>query len=128
MSWSQITNKPTIGNAILTIQKNGTSVGTFTANAAANKTINVTVPTNNNELTNGAGYITSADIPTNVSAFTNDAGYITSSAIPTNYVTTNTEQYIEATKHISDSDESSINLMAPHNQGHYITISADGGD
>lgn len=43
-----IQNKPTIptvNNATLTVQKNGTSVGTFTANASTNKTINVTVPT-----------------------------------------------------------------------------------
>lgn len=36
---------PTVGNATLTIQKNGTSAGTFTANATSNKTINITVPT-----------------------------------------------------------------------------------
>lgn len=41
------------------------------------------IPTDTSDLTNGAGYITSADIPANVSAFTNDAGYITSADIPT---------------------------------------------
>ena len=43
-----IKNKPTIptvNNATLTIQKNSSSVGTFTANASQNKTINITVPT-----------------------------------------------------------------------------------
>lgn len=79
--------KTDIGNATLTIQKNGTTVDTFGANAKTSKTINITVPTDNNELTNGAGYITSSAIPTNVSAFTNDAGYITASAIPANIVT-----------------------------------------
>lgn len=55
-NWSQsdntkddyIKNKPTIptvNNATLTIQKNSTNVGTFTANASSNKTINITVPT-----------------------------------------------------------------------------------
>lgn len=43
----------------LTIQKNGTQVGD-TFNGSADKVINITVPTNNNQLTNGAGYITSA--------------------------------------------------------------------
>lgn len=38
-------SQPTVGNATLTIQKNGTSAGTFTANATSNKTINITVPT-----------------------------------------------------------------------------------
>lgn len=34
-----------VGNGTLTVQKNGASVGTFTANAKDNKTINITVPT-----------------------------------------------------------------------------------
>lgn len=45
---AQILNKPTIptvNNATLTIQKNGSDVGTFTANASADKSINITVPT-----------------------------------------------------------------------------------
>ena len=44
---SQILNKPTIptvNDGILTIQKNGTSVGTFSANAATGAIINITVP------------------------------------------------------------------------------------
>lgn len=43
-----IKNKPTISavnDATLTIQKNGTAVGTFSANAATAETINITVPT-----------------------------------------------------------------------------------
>lgn len=47
-SYNDLTNKPTIptvNNATLTVQKNGASVGTFTANASSNKTINITVPT-----------------------------------------------------------------------------------
>ena len=46
--YDDLTNKPTIptvNNATLTIQKNGTAVGTFTANASSNETINITVPT-----------------------------------------------------------------------------------
>ena len=43
----------------LTIQKNGTQVGD-TFNGTTDEVINITVPTNNNQLTNGAGYITSA--------------------------------------------------------------------
>jgi hypothetical protein len=38
----------------------------------------ITIPTNNNQLTNGAGYITGT-IPTNNNQLTNGAGYITSS-------------------------------------------------
>lgn len=58
------TSIPTVNDATLDIQKNGTSVGTFTANASSNSTINITVPTDTTDLTNGAGYITSASLPT----------------------------------------------------------------
>lgn len=50
---------PTVNNATLTIQKNGSNVATFTANASSNVTANISVPTNTNQLTNGAGFITS---------------------------------------------------------------------
>lgn len=45
-------------NIIETIQKNGTAL------SVSNKTVNITVPTNNKELTNGAGYQTSSDVST----------------------------------------------------------------
>ncbi len=51
---------PTVNNGTLTIQKNGTNVQTFSANQSENATANITVPTNTNELTNGAGFITSS--------------------------------------------------------------------
>lgn len=53
-SYNDLKNKPTIpsvGNGTLTIQKNGTSAGTFTANATTNKTINITVPIKISDLT-----------------------------------------------------------------------------
>ena len=53
---------PTVNNATLTIQKNGTNVQTFTANASANKTANITVPTKTSELTNDSGFITNAGV------------------------------------------------------------------
>ena len=42
---------PSVGNGTLTIQKNGTLAGTFTANATTDKTINIIVPTKVSELT-----------------------------------------------------------------------------
>ena len=51
---AKILNKPTIptvNNATLTIQKNGTTVKTFTANASSNVTCNITVPTTFGDLT-----------------------------------------------------------------------------
>ena len=50
---------PTVNNATLTIQKNGTTINTFTANASSDVTANITVPTKVSELTNDSGYITS---------------------------------------------------------------------
>ena len=47
-------------NGELTIQVNGVAVGTFTANQAANSAVNIAVPTNTNQLVNGAGYVDTA--------------------------------------------------------------------
>lgn len=47
--YSDIPSVPTVNNGTLTIQKNGTSVGTFTANQSGNTTANVVV--NNGTLT-----------------------------------------------------------------------------
>lgn len=63
---------PTVNDATLTIQKNGTTVNTFTANASSNVTANITVPTDTSDLTNGAGYITSSALPTKTSDLQND--------------------------------------------------------
>ena len=54
---------PTVNNATLTIQKNGTAVATFTANSATGATANITVPTKVSELNNDSGFITAASLP-----------------------------------------------------------------
>lgn len=54
--------QPTVGNAKLTIQKNGTNVQTFTANATSNKTANITVPTTVAELSDSSDYATTTDL------------------------------------------------------------------
>lgn len=48
---------PTVNNATLTIQKNWTTVNTFTANASSNVTANITVPTCVSQLTNDSNFI-----------------------------------------------------------------------
>lgn len=68
-SYNDLSNKPTIptvNNATLTIQKNGTTVKTFTANASSNVTANITVPTAVSELDNDSGYQTAAQVQTAV--------------------------------------------------------------
>lgn len=60
-SYNDLTDKPTIptvNDATLTVQKNGTSVGTFTANSSTDSTVNITVPTATSDLTNDSGYLT----------------------------------------------------------------------
>ena len=68
---SQITNDsdfitssdlPTVNDATLTIQKNATTIDSFTANSATNKTVNIIVPTDTGDLTNNAGYLKATDI------------------------------------------------------------------
>ena len=55
---------PAINNGILTIQKNGTDVGTFTANSSTDNSINIIVPTSVNDLTDGADYVKETDLGT----------------------------------------------------------------
>ena len=49
---------PAINTGILTIQKNGQNVSTFSANQNSNTTANIQVPTKVSELTNDSGYLT----------------------------------------------------------------------
>ena len=84
-----VSNKPTIGDATLTVQKNGVTLDTFTANATDNKSINITVPTNTNELDNGAGYQTASQVSTAINNAT------------ANMVTTDTAQTISGAKTFS---------------------------
>lgn len=53
-----------IGNAALTIQKNGTGVGTFTANATSAVTVNIAVPTTVAELSDSNNYAKKTDLVT----------------------------------------------------------------
>lgn len=77
-------SQPTVGNATLTIQKNGASAGTFTANATSNKTINITVPTQTSELTNNSGFLTSS---TGVTSVNGAHGAVTGIQTTSNLVT-----------------------------------------
>ena len=64
--------RSSIHDGTLTIQKNGTTVKTFTANQSTNVTANITVPTKTSDITNDSGFITSADIPAQVQANWNE--------------------------------------------------------
>lgn len=54
---SLIPSQATVNNATLTIQKNGTTVQTFTANSNTDKTANITVPTTMADLSDSSSYV-----------------------------------------------------------------------
>lgn len=49
-----------VGNATITIKKNGVAVGSFTTNAFSNSDVNIQVPTKTSDLNNDAGFITNS--------------------------------------------------------------------
>ena len=63
---------PTVNNATLTIQKNGTNVATFTANSSSNATANITVPT---------GAAADKGVDTSISAASTSTNLPTSKAV-----------------------------------------------
>lgn len=93
---------PTVNDATLTIQKNGTTVTTFTANSAQNATADISVPTKVSDLTNDLNFVEETDladvafsgayaditgtpyIPTKTSDLTNDSDFVSDA----NYVHT----------------------------------------
>lgn len=71
-SYTDLTNKPTIptvNDATLTIQRNGTNVQTFTANASSNVTANISVPTKTSDLTNDGSDNTAQYLETDETAY-----------------------------------------------------------
>ena len=54
---SLIPSQATVNNATLTIQKNGTTVQTFTANSSTDKIANITVPTAMADLSDSSSYV-----------------------------------------------------------------------
>ena len=102
-NWQELDNLlgTSPGDGTLTIQKNGTTVGTFSANQATDETINIEVPdVNNGTLTiqqNGTTVDTftansSSDktvnisVPTKTSDLTNDSGFLTLESLATNSI------------------------------------------
>ena len=112
------TEPPPVYDAQITIQKNGTPVGTFTVNADQPKAIDIPVPSRTSDIENDSGFITVAAIPSDISAFNNDVGYITEAAIPSNVTAFNNDAgYI--TQEAIPSQVSSF-----ENDAGYITASA----
>lgn len=86
----------------LTIQKNGSSVGTYTPNSKA-QTLNITVPTKVSELSNDRGYLTAhQDISGKANKATTLAGYgITDAKIENGKITLGSASITPLTAHQS---------------------------
>ena len=113
-SYNDLSNKPTIptvNNATLTIQKNGTTVKTFTANASSNVTANITVPTAVSELTNDAGYVTSLGFDDLTSHPTTLSGYGITDAV-SNVSYNSTSKKIQKTINGTTSDVVTLSTVA----------------
>lgn len=55
---------PVVNNAALTIQKNGATIATFTANSSTATNANIQVPISTSELTNNSGFVVDTDLAT----------------------------------------------------------------
>ena len=127
-----VSDLPTVNDGTLTIQKNGTTIDTFTANSSSNKTINVTVPTATSDLTNDSNFaVTNAN--NNFSASQSINGTITATDhLDTQYIELSTSiPYIDFHYNYSSADftsriaeYSSGNLTMENNLGVNGTISA----
>lgn len=61
-NYAKMTDLPTVNNAALTIQKNGATVATFTANASSGVTADISVPENTSDLENDSGFVSESDL------------------------------------------------------------------
>lgn len=102
---------PTVNNGTLTIQKNGSSVGTFTANQATNTTVNVVVPTQASDIGALPDTTTISDLTT-----TAQLNALNSGATTTNIgqITTNENDISDINDKIP-SQASSTNQLADKN-------------
>lgn len=103
--YDDLTNKPTIptvNDATLTIQKNGNTVETFTANSSTNKTANITVPTKTSELTNDSGFITTDEDTTYSLSETDGVVTLTGSDGSTSTVNTVTDVEVNGSSVVTD--------------------------
>ena len=68
-SYNDLINKPsipTVNDGTLTIQRNGSTIASFTANSSINRTANISVPTATSQLINDSGYTTNQGTITSV--------------------------------------------------------------
>lgn len=86
-------SQQTVNDATLTIQRNGTTVGTFTANAATNATINISVPTSVSDLTFSGDVLPTIDSAYNIGSASYKWDTVYSNSINTDSITLNGTTY-----------------------------------
>ena len=158
-----IRNKPSIGDAVLTIRKNGSDVQTFSANSTTDKVADIAVPTKTSELQNDSGFITSSalptvndatltiqkngstvqtftanssssktaniEVPTKTSDLQNDSGFITSSSVGDGTITIQKNGSTVDTFTTNQSSNKTVNIAVPTktseitNDSGFITLS-----
>lgn len=110
----------TAGGIPAYVEANGGKIDTIKVNGAAqpitNKEVDITVPTNNNQLTNGAGYITAPEAP--VTSVNGQTGDVTVTAdIPDNLV-----KYT-AVSDVQSVDGLNADTLEGHNAAYFATAS-----
>lgn len=114
---------PVVNNATLNVQRNGVSVGTFTANASTDKTINIVVPTKASDV--GALPDTTS-IPSKTSELDNDSGFITSAQAPVTSVNTKTGAVTLVKSDIGLSNVDNVKQYSASNPPPYPVTSVNG--
>ena len=140
------TNGPSVNNATLTIQKNGSNVATFSANASTDVKANITVPTKVSELTNDSNFTTihylyRYDITVRGSSFNGNLDtVITFSMIFTTYYPPATWTYANLVNRLSNQGYNSdtaicaanglkiSNSYAPQGSSHILGVYANGSN
>lgn len=74
-------------DGVLTIEKNSSVIGEFSANQHEDVVINIEVPEKTSDLENDSNFALKSDIPSKISSFTNDSGYMKESEISQIYET-----------------------------------------
>lgn len=120
----------TVNNGTLTIQKNGTTVGTFTANQSGNTTANITVPTKTSEITNDSDFVSDANYVHTDNNFTNadkaEIGKINNS-LQFTYVVDSDQKLADWANNVSGNDYTSVLIKkGTYNCSSTIDIAATG--
>lgn len=123
-SFTDLINVPTlpiVNDATLTIQKNGTTVSTFTANSSTDKIANITVPTKTSDITNDSGFITGIPVASKSGlggGLKFDASFLYNCILDS---TAFTQEQVEALKEaiLADKEIVIYEVNQPMNKGQY---------